>query len=361
MYAHVARALSRLLAPVSIAFGRRARADPNAMSRRVAASPSRAKDGNAAQEPENPSTSSPTDDVTTPISAKQNSRKKPVKTEDERSVVAIEPEGWEKTLETIKRWRADGPPAAVDTMGCEKIADVEDDRYRRYLTGSVDAGRYRRYLTLTSAMLSSQTKDEINHAAMRRLRAHGCTPENILNTDEDALDAMINPVGFHRRKAQYLRATAKILLDEYDGDIPPSVETLCALPGVGPKMAYLVMNVGWGEPTGICVDVHVHRISERLGWVAKDVMGKNGSPRKKTPEDTRAALESWLPKHEWIEINPLLVGFGQLTCTQLSPKCHACPLAKDGSCPSAFKENPASPESAKKRPKLELKLEGDDA
>lgn len=102
-------------------------------------------------------------------------------------------------------------------------------------------------------------------------------------------------------------------------------------------MAYLVMNVGWGEPTGICVDVHVHRISERLGWVPEHVLGKNGSPRKKTPEDTRAALESWLPKDEWIEINPLLVGFGQLTCTPLRPKCHECPLARDGSCPSAFK------------------------
>jgi len=221
----------------------------------------------------------------------------------------------------------------------------------------MDEEKYRRYLTLTSAMLSSQTRDEINHAAMARLRAHGCTPENVLNTDEDALDAMLNPVGFHRRKAQYLRATAKILLDEYDGDIPSSVETLCALPGVGPKMAYLVMNVGWQKPTGICVDVHVHRITERLGWTPERAIGKNGSPRKKTPEDTRASLESWLPRDEWIEINPLLVGFGQLTCTPLRPKCAECPLAADASCPSAFKES-ATPTSEKRRAK-KIKLEPD--
>jgi endonuclease-3 len=261
------------------------------------------------------------------------------------------PEGWEKTLATIKRWRAEGPRAAVDTMGCEKIADVEGEG------GAMDEEKYRRYLTLTSAMLSSQTRDEINHAAMARLRAHGCTPENVLNTDEDALDAMLNPVGFHRRKAQYLRATAKILLDEYDGDIPSSVETLCALPGVGPKMAYLVMNVGWQKPTGICVDVHVHRITERLGWTPERAIGKNGSPRKKTPEDTRASLESWLPRDEWIEINPLLVGFGQLTCTPLRPKCAECPLAADASCPSAFKES-ATPTSEKRRAK-KIKLEPD--
>lgn len=285
-----------------------------------------------------------------PSAASKQRRAKPIKLEleaDKPAVGGVAPDGWEATLAKIKKFRAEGPEAAVDTMGCEKIAE---------LGANETSAKHRRYLTLTSAMLSSQTKDEINHAAMKRLCAHGCTPENILNTDEDVLDAMINPVGFHRRKAQYLRATAKILLDEYDGDIPPSVETLCALPGVGPKMAYLVMNVGWEKPTGICVDVHVHRISERLGWTPEHAIGKNGSPRKKTPEDTRAFLESWLPKEEWIEINPLLVGFGQLTCTPLRPKCGSCPLAADGSCPNAFKEStPAPPKSpsAKKKIKVE--------
>lgn len=346
MYAAVTRALHQLFAPVSSALARRVKRDVNARTTR----PSVTTSAMGARADDAPTTKS--DALDAPASANKG-RKRGIKTEEESARAIDAPDGWEKTLETIKRWRAEGPRAAVDTMGCEKIADVEGE------AEGGDTAKYRRYLTLTSAMLSSQTKDEINHAAMARLRAHGCTPENILNTDEDALDALINPVGFHRRKAQYLRATAKILLEQYGGDIPPSVETLCALPGVGPKMAYLVMNVGWGEPTGICVDVHVHRISERLGWVPEHVLGKNGSPRKKTPEDTRAALESWLPKDEWIEINPLLVGFGQLTCTPLRPKCHECPLARDGSCPSAFKESPASPSSASKKRKINLKLESD--
>lgn len=264
------------------------------------------------------------------------------------------PENWRATLAAIKAHRAQGPPAAVDTMGCEKIAELGD--------GAATTAKRKRYLCLTSAMLSSQTRDEINHAAMKRLVAHGCTPENILATDEDALDALLNPVGFHRRKAQYLRAAAKILLEEYDGDIPPTIETLTSLPGVGPKMAYLVMNVGWEKPTGICVDVHVHRITERLGWTSAHAIGKNGSPRKKTPEDTRASLESWLPRDEWLEINPLLVGFGQLTCTPLRPKCAQCPLASAGTCPSAFMEStpakkPKSESTPAKKPKLEPESE----
>lgn len=288
----------------------------------------------------------------TQSSTSTSSRARAVDADDPAIAPAMAPDGWAHTLATIKRFRAEGPVAAVDSMGCEKIADVDGD--------AVDDDRYRRYLTLTSAMLSSQTRDEINHAAMGRLRAHGCTPARVAATDEDALDALLNPVGFHRRKAQYLRATAKILLEEYDGDIPRSVEALCALPGVGPKMAYLVMNVAWRQPTGICVDVHVHRISERLGWVPPTVIGKNGSPRKKTPEDTRAALESWLPREEWIDVNPLLVGFGQLTCTPLRPKCGECPLAADGSCPSAFKESTPNPKRkasstpAKKKIKIEI-------
>jgi len=290
------------------------------------------------------------DDVPTTTSTSTRARQRSRPPTSTATAPAIAPDGWEKTLETIKRFRASGPPAAVDSMGCEKIADVDGD--------TVDDDRYRRYLTLTSAMLSSQTRDEINHAAMRRLRAHGCTPARVAATEEDALDAMLNPVGFHRRKAQYLRATAKILLEEYDGDIPRSVEALCALPGVGPKMAYLVMNVAWRQPTGICVDVHVHRISERLGWVPPTAIGKNGSPRKKTPEDTRAALESWLPREEWIDVNPLLVGFGQLTCTPLRPKCGECPLAADGSCPSAFKESTPKPKASSSTPaKKKIKIE----
>ena len=213
------------------------------------------------------------------------------------------PEDWRDVLAAIKRQRAVGG-APVDTMGCEKISE----------DAAPDA-KGRRFVTLVSAMLSSQTKDPITHAATARLVAFGCTPENIAGTSVEELDALITPVGFHQRKAGYLKAAAAILVERYSSDIPPSVETLMELPGVGPKMAYLVMNVGWGKASGICVDVHVHRIAERMGWVPPVAYSASGTPRKtRTPEDTRVCLESWLPEEEWVEINPLLVGHGQLTC-----------------------------------------------
>ena len=235
------------------------------------------------------------------------------------------PKNWEKTLATIKRMRKNGPLAPVDTMGCEKIAETDDKKQKRYRT-------------LISAMLSSQTKDQINHATMNKLIAlNKDTAEGILNTTEDDLDEIIHQVGFHRNKAKYLRAAAKICIEKYGGDIPPDLESLVELPGVGPKMGHLIMNVGWEKPSGICVDVHVHRITERLGWVSESCAVTNaGSPRKRTPEDTRVALEKWLPKDEWVEINPLLVGFGQLYCTPLRPKCSECDVVN--LCENAFRD-----------------------
>lgn len=235
------------------------------------------------------------------------------------------PKNWEECLAKIKQMRKNGPLAPVDTMGCEKIAETSDEKQKRYRT-------------LISAMLSSQTKDQINHATMNKLIAlNKDTAEGILNTTEDDLDEIIHQVGFHRNKAKYLRAAAKICVEKYGGDIPPDLESLVELPGVGPKMGHLIMNVGWEKPSGICVDVHVHRITERLGWVSESCAVTNaGSPRKRTPEDTRVALENWLPKDEWVEINPLLVGFGQLYCTPLRPKCSECDVAD--LCQNAFRD-----------------------
>jgi endonuclease-3 len=236
------------------------------------------------------------------------------------------PGDWPEVLRLIKQMRAAGG-APVDTMGCEKISE----------DAAPDA-KGRRFVTLVSAMLSSQTKDPITHAATARLVAFGCTPEKIAGTSVEQLDALITPVGFHQRKAGYLKAAAAICVERYDSDIPPSVETLTELPGVGPKMAYLVMNVGWGKASGICVDVHVHRIAERMGWVPPVAYSANGTPRKtRNPEDTRVCLESWLPEEEWVEINPLLVGHGQLTCTPRAPKCGECLV--NALCPSAFAES----------------------
>jgi len=117
-------------------------------------------------------------------------------------------------------------------------------------------------------------------------------------------------------KVKHLKKTCALLKDTYDCDIPDTVDDLCKLPGVGPKMAHLCMNVAWKKQSGIGVDTHVHRISNRLGWT--------GAKGTKNPEETRKALESWLPESKWTEINWLLVGFGQQHCLPVGPKCTTC-------------------------------------
>lgn len=156
---------------------------------------------------------------------------------------------------------------------------------------------------------------------MDRLKKHGLTPEQIIETDEEKLQELIKPVGFYRRKADYIKKTSRILLDQYDGDIPDTIKELVKLPGVGPKMGYLALKIAWNKVDGIGVDVHVHRICNRLNWVHTN-----------TPEETRMALESWLPHELWWEINLLLVGFGQQICGS-SPKCEQCKLHTV--CPSS--------------------------
>ncbi|KAK3911944.1 Endonuclease III-like protein 1 [Frankliniella fusca] len=213
-----------------------------------------------------------------------------------------EPPNWLQMLSNIREMRksADAP---VDNMGCDKCMDDE---------GTPEILRYQ---TLLSLMLSSQTKDEVTHAAMQRLRKHGCTIENILMTDDKVLEDLIHPVGFKKTKVQYIKRTSIILRDKYMGDIPDTVEKLCELPGVGPKMAHLCMNCAWGVVTGIGVDTHVHRISNRIGWVPRPT---------KNPEETRKALEDWLPSDLWSEVNHLLVGFGQQICRPVGPHCSTC-------------------------------------
>lgn len=143
-----------------------------------------------------------------------------------------------------------------------------------------------------------------------------------------------------------MKKVAEVCLEKYGGDIPTTLDGLLSLPGIGPKMAHLVMNVGWNNVQGICVDTHVHRICNRLGWVSRP-----GTRQETlTPEETRVSLQMWLPKEEWVQINPLLVGFGQTVCTPLRPKCGGCAVNK--LCPSAFKETSKATSKAKKKSKL---------
>ncbi|MFH4978837.1 hypothetical protein AB6A40_005546 [Gnathostoma spinigerum] len=211
---------------------------------------------------------------------------------------------YKQHLKNIEEMRASND-APVDRVGCHQLADKKSEP------------NVYRFQVLVALMLSSQTKDQVTADAMQRLRNHGCNVENICQTSEETLRALITPVGFYKRKAIYLRKTAAILRDEYDGDIPDSVDALCKLPGVGPKMAHLTMQVAWDRIEGIGVDTHVHRIANRLAWVST-----------KTPEDTRVALEAFLPRDRWKTVNKLLVGFGQQICLPIGPKCMSC-LNKD--------------------------------
>lgn len=239
------------------------------------------------------------------------------------------PANWEEVLEGIRKMRY-SEDAPVDSMGCEKA-------------GSLLPPKERRFAVLVSSLLSSQTKDEVTHGAVQRLSQKGLlAADAIVKTDEASIASLIYPVGFYLRKAHYMKKVAEICLEKYGGDIPNTLDDLLSLPGIGPKMAHLVMNVGWNDVQGICVDTHVHRICNRLGWVSRP----GTRQRTLTPEGTRVSLQTWLPKDEWVPINPLLVGFGQTVCTPLRPRCGICGINK--LCPSAFKESASPTPKAKK-------------
>ncbi|KAF7887314.1 hypothetical protein EAF00_009608 [Botryotinia globosa] len=247
-----------------------------------------------------------------------------VKNEDTGEIEIQPPNDWREVYDIVMEMRKLGVAqnAAVDTMGCDKLGQETVDP------------KTKRYHTLTALMLSSQTKDTTNAVAMNRLYtelpAHqegapiGLTLDNILAVDPKLLNELIWVVGFHNNKTKYIKAAAEILRDQWNGDIPDTIEGLMSLPGVGPKMAYLCMSSAWGRTEGIGVDVHVHRITNMWGWHTT-----------KGPEETRLALQAWLPKELWHEINWLLVGFGQTVCLPVGKKCGSCELGMNGLCKAA--------------------------
>lgn len=135
----------------------------------------------------------------------------------------------------------------------------------------------------------------------------------------------------NRSRPRYIKQAAEILRDQWDGDIPDTIEGLTALPGVGPKMGYLCLSAAWNRTEGIGVDVHVHRITNLWGW-----------HKTKNPEETRLSLQSWLPKDRWREINGLLVGLGQAVCLPVGQKCGDCELGLNGLCRAADRKKVAS-------------------
>jgi endonuclease-3 len=172
------------------------------------------------------------------------------------------------------------------------------------------------WAVLVSTVLSLRTKDEVTSAVSRTLLAKAPGPAELLALGEKETARLAYPAGFYRTKAANLQRIAAILLEQYEGRVPPDMEALLALPGVGRKTANLVITEAF-DMDGICVDIHVHRISNRMGWVETE-----------SPEKTEMALREILPRKYWKRINSLLVKYGQQICRPVSPFCSRCPIAR---------------------------------
>jgi len=172
---------------------------------------------------------------------------------------------------------------------------------------------------LISCLISLRTKDEVTAEASARLFRLARTPRTMADLPAATIAQAIYPAGFYRMKSRTIHAICRTLLERHDGEVPNTMEGLLSLKGVGRKTANLVLTIGFGKP-GICVDTHVHRISNRLGIVETT-----------TPEHTESALRRVLPRRHWIPYNDLLVSFGQNVCKPISPICSACPA--NGLCP----------------------------
>jgi endonuclease-3 len=168
---------------------------------------------------------------------------------------------------------------------------------------------------LISTVLSSRTKDEVTARATEKLMAMATTPEDMTRLSEEEIVHAIYPVGFYRNKARTILQICRDLIDRFNSKVPDSIDQLLTLKGVGRKTANLVITLGFNKE-GLCVDTHVHRISNRLGYV-----------RTKTPEETEYALRKKLPNTYWSRYNTLMVAFGRHICFPVSPFCSRCPVA----------------------------------
>ncbi|SCZ97225.1 BZ3500_MvSof-1268-A1-R1_Chr4-2g07071 [Microbotryum saponariae] len=271
-----------------------------------------------------------------------------------------EPKRWREAYEIIREQRQ-RIVAPVDTMGCEQGGRERDT--------ALPSDKDNRLSILVSLMLSSQTKDPVTHQAVKNLREqlpNGLCLDSLFSATPEQIDAAICKVGFHNIKTANLKKLAIRLKEMHGGDVPSDLTQLLAINGVGPKMAILYLQA-IGINAGIGVDVHVHRISNRLGW---------HKPATNTPEQTRLNLESWLPKEEHPKINlqvpistaqietfyeltrdpcfsipyRMLVGFGQEICKPVGPRCDLCDVAKvPRLCPSKRSVVPPSPRKTPKK------------
>lgn len=200
-----------------------------------------------------------------------------------------------------------------------KVISILKKEYRRFRTPSVTevSQEIRRdpYKILVSCLISLRTKDDVTRAASRRLFTLASTPAAMVRLSQMDVEKAIYPAGFYRTKAKTIIDISRELVEKHSSSVPDTMEGLLELKGVGRKTANLVLTLGFGK-AGICVDTHVHRITNRWGLVTT-----------KTPEETEFALRKVLPKRYWIMINDLLVAYGQNVCGPLSPLCSSCSIA----------------------------------
>ncbi len=213
--------------------------------------------------------------------------------------------------------KPDASPNRTDPVDFDRLVERFEAAYREFREPVVTAmTRLERnpFKVLIATLLSLRTRDEQTGPASERLFALADTPERMLLLRVEEIERAIFPVGFYRVKAQRVLEVCRLLLDEHGGQVPADMEPLLALPGVGRKTANLVLTRGFGLP-GICVDTHVHRISNRLGLL-----------KTRVPDETERVLRELLPQRFWIAWNDLLVAFGQNVCKPLSPHCSRCPV-----------------------------------
>jgi endonuclease III len=172
------------------------------------------------------------------------------------------------------------------------------------------------YQVLISTLISLRTKDAVTTEASRKLFAAAKTPRSMRKLKASKIRELIYPAGFYKRKADTILEVSRILLEKHGGRVPDDLDLLLELPGVGRKTANLVLTLGFGKP-GICVDTHVHRITNRFGYV-----------KTRNPDETETVLRQMLPQAWWIPINDILVAFGQGLCKPISPLCSRCPVSR---------------------------------
>lgn len=239
----------------------------------------------------------------------------------------------------------------VDHHGCSIMPETINNGVMRR------DPRIYRFQLLISLMLSAQTKDEVNFQAMDTLHksflglgySDGLCLQAVLDSSQDFINQCISKVGFHHKKAAYIKKSCDMIRERFNDDIPNTIEEIVLMPGVGPKMGYLLLQLGWNINHGIGVDVHIHRLAQMWGWTTK---------KAKLPEQTRLELQDWLPEKYWADINPLLVGFGQTVCAPNANNCDVCTLASSGMCKAANKKLLATPITIKRILKLQ-KQRGD--